>query len=165
MNEIKLKQLSIDDNEKVWEMLQKIDSNENEFKNEVKGMSFENFKNWLIEQDNWSKGKELPDGYVGQTTYWLYDGDEVIGYGKLRHELTAHSRVNGGNIGYAISQDFRGRGYGRKLFSMLLKEAEKLGIKEIIATVEKNNIASKTVIEHCGGHIFKENQERWYFSF
>lgn len=165
MDEIMLKQLSVDDDEKVWGMLQRIDSNENEFKNEVKGMPYEIFKDWLIQQDNWSKGKDLPDGYVGQTTYWLYVGDDVVGYGKLRHRLTEYSRVNGGNIGYAISKDFRGRGYGEKLFSMLLKEAENLGIKEIIATVEKNNVASKIVVEHCGGHIFQENQARWYFSF
>ena len=165
MGGIKLKQLSVDDDKNVWEMLQKIDSNENEFKNEVKGMSFEGFKSWLVQQDNWSHGKDLPDSYVGQTTYWLYDGDVVVGYGKLRHRLTEHSRVNGGNIGYAIAKDFRGRGYGKQLFSMLLKEAENLGIKEIIATVEKNNLASKIVIEQCGGHIIQENQERWYFSF
>lgn len=165
MNQIMLKQLSVDDGENVWRMLQNIDSNENEFKNEVKGMSFENFKSWLIQQDNWSKGKELPEGYVEQTTYWLYDGELVVGYGKLRHRLTEYSRVNGGNIGYAISQDYRGLGYGKYLFSLLLKEAENLGIEEIIATVEKNNISSKKVIEYCGGRIVEENQEKWYFSF
>lgn len=163
--ELSLHPLSVEDSTDVYDMLQKIGKEENEFHNEVNGMSFEEFKEWLKVQDGWAKGTDLPPGYVRQWTFWLYDGDRPVGYGKLREKLTDHSREIGGNVGYAIASDQRGKGYGSALFSMLIQKARENRLPEILSTVEKCNPVSALVHEKCGGKLVKENDQRWYYSF
>lgn len=160
-----LKQLSPCDGVDCFLMLQHIEKEENAFTNPVNGMSFDEYKKWLEQQHNWSMGKDLPTGYVSQTIFWLYDHDIPVGIGKIRHSVTNKSRIKGGNIGYAVSLEFRGRGYGYVLLKELLQKANELEIKEKILTVEKNNIASKKIIEKNGGTLYDENESRWFFCF
>lgn len=162
---MEIRVLSVYDGEDIFQMLQTIGEDENAFTNSVKGMSYEAFKEWLVQQDHWSKEEDLPQGYVGQTIFWLYDNDTPIGIGKIRHALTEHSRQIGGNIGYAISNKYRGKGYGTIMLKMLLEKAIEMNVKEKLLTVEKINPASKRVIEKNGGKLIDENDERWFFSF
>ncbi len=158
-----LQKLSADDGEAVYRMLQDIGTCENSFTNPVRGMGIEEYKKWLAQQEAWSEGRNLPDGYVAQTIYWLVDGGVPVGIGKIRHALTPESREFGGNVGYAVASSRRGRGYGKALLGLLLGEARKMELAEILLTVDKGNIASKTVVEANGGILVRENPERWYF--
>ena len=158
-----LVQLSPNDGRQEYELLQRIGSNENAFTNPVHGMSFEEYKEWLIQQDLWSRGENLPSGFVGQTCYWLKKDDQVIGMGKIRHALTEQSRKKGGNIGYAVAPEYRGKGYGNVILSLLIQKADELGIKEKVLTVEKYNWSSAKVIEKNGGVLFHENECRWFY--
>lgn len=160
-----LRQLSPADGESFFAMLQHIGFEENAFTNPVCGMSYDKYQEWLQQQDDWSKGEGLPSGYVRQTVFWLMDGETPIGIGKIRHSLTESSRAFGGNIGYAISSEFRGRGYGSILLRELLRKADEMGVEEKVLTVEKYNYASKKVIENNGGRLYNENELRWYFEF
>ena len=162
---IRLKQLHCDDGFDIYSMLQRIGPCENEFKNTAHGLNYQQYKEWLKQQDDWSMGLNLPDGYVAQTIFWLFDDNQPVGIGKIRHELNNHSRMIGGNIGYAISSEYRGRGYGSVLLKELLRKADEMGVEEKILTVEKYNYASKKVIENNGGKLFDENELRWYFEF
>ncbi|SFB66281.1 GNAT family N-acetyltransferase [Ruminococcus albus] len=162
---IKLEQLSIKDDYKVYEMLQRIGSCENEFKNTAHGISYEEYLEWLKIQDDWSRGENLPKDYVPQTIFWLFDDDVPVGFGKIRHRLTNYSREIGGNIGYAIDPYYRGKGYATKLLALLIDKAKELKVNEILLSVEKYNPASKNVIEKNGGKMISENEYRWYFSF
>lgn len=159
------RQLSVFDGEDVFQMLQTIGDKENAFTNPVKGMSYYEFKEWLKQQNNWSLEKDLPDGYVGQTIFWLFCDGVPVGVGKIRHALTEQSRWIGGNVGYAISNKSRGKGYGTLLLELLLKKAKEMNVNEILLTVEKSNLASKRVIEKNGGRLTDENDERWIFCF
>ena len=159
-----LQKLSANDGEQIYRMLQNIGSCENSFFNPVHGMNHEEYKNWLVQQEDWSEGRNLPEGYVAQTIYWLINDDNIpVGIGKIRHALTEHSRKFGGNVGYAISSEYRGHGYGTVILRLLLEEARKMKLEEILLTVDKFNCASKRVIEANGGILFDENSERWYF--
>ena len=160
-----LKQLSVSDGIDIYEMLQRIDSNENEFKNTANGLSKKEYHDWLYEQNEWAYGRALPDGYVPQTIYWLYDGEQPVGIGKIRHGLNNNSRKIGGNIGYAVDPIFRGKGYATHLLSLLVVKAREMNISEILLSVEKYNPASKKVIEKNGGKLICENDERWFFEF
>ena len=160
-----LKELTTLDSTDVYEMLQRIGPAENEFHNDVNGMTFEEYKQWLKKQHSWSMGDELPAGYVKQWTYWLYEDEVPIGYGKLRERATEESKEFGGNIGFAIDPLYRRKGYGNVFFRLLLDKAKTLGIKEVFSTVEKFNYASKTIHENCGGCLIKEDEIRWYFIF
>lgn len=162
---MELRKLSFFDGEDVYQMLQTIGDNENAFTNSVNGMTFEEYKVWLKRQEDWSQGIDLPNGYVGQTIFWLYDNNIPVGIGKIRHALTEHSRQIGGNIGYAISDKYRGKGYGTIILKLLLEKAKEMNVKEKLLTVEKINPASKRVIEKNGGKLIGENDERWFFSF
>lgn len=163
-NSIYLRQLSLEDSKDCYELLHHIGKAENDFTNPVSEMSFEEFKIWLKQQDEWSKGSKLPDGYVPQYCYWLIDNNIPVGFGKIRLGLTEQSRREGGNIGYAIDSRYRGRGYGTKLLSLLLQKSKELGNEEILITVKKYNYSSKGVAEKNGCTIIKETNDWWYFS-
>ena len=158
-----LRKLSSRDGRDVFDMLKGIDMTENSYTNPTFNMTFSEFQEWLGIQEQWDRGEKLPEGYVAQSIYWLYDDDIPVGMGKIRHGLTEMSRINGGNIGYAISRTFRGKGFGSTLLEMLLIEAKKMGISEIVLTIDKNNEASKRVCEKNGGILFDENEARWYY--
>ena len=160
-----LRKLDVADSYEIFDMLKTISAEENAFTNPVYNMNFDQFKKWLEQQDQWSKNKNLPMGFVGQSLYWLFDANIPVGVGKIRYKLTPSSRKKGGNIGYAISSKYRGKGYGNEILKLLLKETKKLKIKEILLTVEKYNYASKKVIERNGGKLLDETDERWFFTF
>lgn len=160
-----IEQLKISDDIETYNLLQTIGACENEFKNSAFGISFSKYKDWLSEQDAWSRGEGLPEGYVPQTIFWLFDDETPVGIGKIRHQLNEHSRNIGGNIGYAIGDNYRGRGYATELLKLLVDKAKCMGVGEILLSVEKYNPASKRVIEKVGGILFNENLERWYFHF
>ena len=99
-----------------YEMLQGIENGENGFMNVVKGMTFDEYKQWLIEQDDHHLGLNLPEGWIPDTTYFLYDNDIPIGIGRVRHGTNEYLQkvVGAGEIGYGISKNYRGKGYGKK---------------------------------------------------
>ena len=53
--------------------------NENGYINNVYGYDYDQFLEWIEMKRNWSLGKELPEGFVPDTTYVLVDGDNYIG--------------------------------------------------------------------------------------
>lgn len=158
-----LKTLSVGDGLEIFNMLKEIGATENSFTNPVHEMTYEQYKEWLVQQFKWSRDEELPPGYVGQTVYWLYDDENPVGFGKIRHKLTKASRRSGGNIGYAIRPQCRGKGYGKEILRLLLIEAKRKNIQELLLTVDKGNIASKRVIENNNGILIDDSRERWYF--
>lgn len=163
--EFGLKRLSPNDGIKVYKMLQRIGPSENAFNNEVNGMTYEDFQQWLFERDAWSKGERLPKGYVKQWIYWLVVDKQPVGFGKLREKVTFASRKFGGNIGYAIDPQYRGKGYGKVLFGLLLEKAANKKIHEVYSTIEKYNYISKKIHESYGGELLMEDDKRWYFLF
>ena len=162
---VHLEKLSVDDGQAIYDMLQRIGACENEFKNTAHGLTYDEYKEWLKEQADWAKGLNLPEGYVAQSVFWLFDGDVPVGFGKVRHKLNSNSRKIGGNIGYAIDPLYRGNGYATVLLGWLVEKARELNVGETLLSVEKYNPASKRVIEKNGGRLIDENSERWFFTF
>ncbi len=104
-------------------------------------------KNLLSE----SGGKNLPKGYVPQTTFWLIDNDEFIGRLSIRHTLTDSLLKFGGHIGYDIRPSKRQMGYGKKILALGLVQAKALGIEKALITCDVTNVGSKKIIEANGG--------------
>ena len=137
---IELKRLSINDGQDVYEMLQAIPKEENGLINSANGLTYDEFKNWLIKKHNDSLQEGLVDGWkVPQTTYFLYVDGVPVGLGNLRHFLTDALRLQGGHIGYAIAPDYRGKGYGKAILKLLLQEANKMGIDKALVTTYLDN--------------------------
>ena len=82
--------------------------------------------------------------------------------GKVRHFLTDALKTAGGNIGYAIRPTKRGRGLGKALVKMLIEEACRLGVEEILITVHEDNIPSLKVALYTGGELEKTENGRHY---
>ena len=146
-----------------YEMLQGIENGENGFMNDVYGMSFEDFKTWLKNQDDYSLGQNLPEGWIPFTTYFLYDNDIPVGIGRVRHETSEYLQkvIGAGEIGYGISKKFRGMGYGNILFQEILKKCKDFGYQKITLFPHKNNQPTIKIMLKNGGKIIgKFNEEK-----
>ena len=158
-----LRKLSVCDGRDVYDMLQAIPEDDNGFINSVNGMNFDEFRAWLIREDENSKKTEIEDGWkVPQSTFWLYVDDRPVGIGKIRHFLTDKLRQEGGHIGYAIAPGERNKGYGKILLEKLLDEAKKIGIDRALITVRNENAASVKIALANGGEIEKVGDARHF---
>ena len=115
-----------------------------------------NFEQFLESLKNESEGKNLSEGYVPQTVYWLVDGDRFIGRVGIRHILNDKLLKEGGHIGYSIRPSERKKGYGTLALKLALPKAREIGIEKALLTCNFDNLASKKIIEKNGGIL--ENQ-------
>jgi predicted acetyltransferase len=98
-------------------------------------------------------GIGLPEGQVPYFTFWLVEGEEIVGITRIRLRLTAESEKNDGHIGYDIPPAQRRKGYGTALLRMSLIQARELGLQRVVLTCLSTNNASKRIIEKCGGRL------------
>ncbi|TCI28271.1 GNAT family N-acetyltransferase [Exiguobacterium sp. SL-10] len=89
--------------------------------------------------------------WVPSTTYWLTDGEELLGAANIRHELNDNLINFGGHIGYGIKPSARGRGLATKQLELALEKAKELGIERALITCDRTNVASRQVILNNGG--------------
>lgn len=157
-----LRKLAISDDMDIYEMLQEIPKDENGFINTVNGMTFEEYKEWLIRSDAMSRGIGLEDWQVPSNTYWLFVEGHPVGKGNLRHYLTDKLRAEGGHAGCAIRQSERNKGYGTILLKMIIEEAKNMNIHKILLTIRNNNVSSIKVALKNNGKIEKTNEQRHY---
>lgn len=149
---IELRRLSIDDGIDVYNLLQDIPKVENGYNNSANGLSYEEYKQWLVKKHNDSLQEGLVDGWrVPQTTYFLYVDNVPVGSGSVRHFLTDALLKVGGHIGYTISPKYRGKGYGKEILRLLLIEAKRLGIDKALVTANVDNFRSQRVALANGG--------------
>lgn len=160
---IELRRLSIDDGNDIYCMLQEIPAEENGLINKANGLTFEEFKEWLIGKHANSEQIGIVDGWkVPSTTYWLYVDGIPVGFGSVRQFLTDALRIAGGNIGYGIAPQYRGKGYGNEILSLLLKESRKSGMDKVLLTIHTDNAVSIAVALANGGIITDKTDERIY---
>lgn len=159
---LELKRLSLSDGENIYHMLQEIALNDNGFHNNVFGMDFMQYQEWLKNEFAIDNGK-LADWMVPQTSYWLYDNDIPVGYGRVRHYLNDNLEKTGGHIGYAIAKSKRGKGYGNVILSLLKDECVKLGIVELQIGANTDNERSNKVIVKNGGVLFRQSNGKNFY--
>ena len=149
-----LKQLSVNDGIKELEFLRKVPEYENGFYNPASEEDLINetiFQAWLKRKYEESNSINLEEGCVPQTIYWVMNGDKIVGVGKLRHYLNEKLLKSGGHIGLGILSEFRDKGVGTEALKFLIREAETLGIENILLTNDEDNYASRKIVEKCGG--------------
>ena len=161
---IELKQLSIEMSKIEYEMFQDILSEENGFTNPAYELTYEEYKLWLIEQDNHSRGENLPKGWVPCTTYLLYIDNVPVGYGRIRHWSNEElEKIKGvGNFGYGISKKYRKMGYGNILFCELLKKCKDFGYTQIKLFPHKDNEPTLKIMMKNNGKIVGKFGEKKY---
>ena len=158
---IELKRLSVNDGLDIYKMLQEIPGEENGLLNKANGLTYDEYKEWLVAKQRDSEQKGIVDGWkVPYTTFWLYVNGIPVGFGSVRHFLTEALSKVGGHIGYGIAPQFRGKGYGNEILRLLLNEAKGIGIEKVLVTVHLDNIASQAVALANGGVITERTDER-----
>jgi len=163
---IYLKEANVDDTEKEYEFLKDTPTNENGFENKYYGLSYEDFINQALPQIiEVSKGIDLPNGYVPETFYFLWDDNNIVGLFKIRHYLTDYLRNGAGHIGYGIHKNYRGKGYANKGLALAIEKAKDvIKEKEIYLSVHIDNPASLKVQLNNKAYIHhfdeKENYTR-----
>jgi predicted acetyltransferase len=109
------------------------------------------FDGYLRVVDRWTRGEEVPPGWVAVSTFWLVDGGEYIGSTNVRHVLNDYLRDYGGHIGYTIRPSKRRQGYGIEICRLALIEAARIGLDRVLITCDDDNPGSRKIIEANGG--------------
>jgi len=110
-----------------------------------------------------SAAETWPDGYVPQSTFWWVAGPEYLGRLALRHRLTPHLLVEGGNIGYEVRPSARGHGHATAMLAAALPLASALGIELAHLDLDEDNAASRRVIEKNGGRLERREAGCLYY--
>ncbi|AFS71260.1 GNAT family N-acetyltransferase [Exiguobacterium antarcticum] len=92
-----------------------------------------------------------PKNWVTHSTYWLYDGETIVGAVNFRHDLNDQLQQIGGHIGYGIRPSERNKGYATEGLRQALKVARERGLSSVLITCSADNVASGRVIEANGG--------------
>ena len=159
-----LKELNLQDVEKEYQYIVSVPADENGFLNNYYDAPRKNFETAVLQPlICQGQGMDLPEGYVPQTHYLLWDDDIIESWFRLRHYLCP-SLINGaGHIGYSIREGFRGKGYATTGLRLMVEKAAKIiPENEIYLRVNKNNPASLRVMLKNGGYIHHEDQYQYY---
>ena len=158
-----LKEINFGDIEKEYLFVRDIPFDENGFTNQWHGCSGEVFDEVVRKRIAYSKGEELPEGYVPETFFYLWKEDEIVGEFRIRHFLCDSLREGAGHIGYFIGKEHRGHGYATEGLRLTLELARKIvPEEEIYLRVNKDNSASLAVMLKNGGKIDHEDETKYY---
>lgn len=149
---------------KAYELQNSFEANENGFTNSAVGYSLEEFKEYVMKKEGYSKGIGLLDGYVPETTFILVNEDnQYVGIFNLRHYLTETLANGAGHIGYGIKKEYRNNGYASMGLKMMIEIASKTIVEdEIYLSVHKDNPASLHVQMKNGAYIHHEDDNEYY---
>lgn len=97
-------------------------------------------------------------GFTTATTYlaMTISDEKLIGIIDIRHRLNTLSLSYWGNIGYSVRKSERRKGYATKMLRLALKEAKLIGLKRVMISCDKTNLASAKVIMRNGGVLENE---------
>ena len=159
-----LKKAGPEDIEKEWPFVRDMPVDENGLTNAYHGVSREDFERRVLpEMIGFAEGKGLPNGYVPETIFFLWDGDTIVGQFRIRHYLCESLRTGAGHIGYFIAKPFRGKGYGTEGLRLTLEEARNIiPEKEFYLRVNLDNPASLRVMLKNGGRVVSQDDAHYF---
>ncbi len=159
-----LKPVNPEDMEKEWLFVRDMPVDENGLTNSYHGITREDFRaKALPSMLAFAEGKDLPEGYVPETFFFLWNQEEIVGQFRIRHHLCESLRTGAGHIGYFIAKPFRGKGYGTEGLRLALEEAHRIvPEEEIYLRVLLDNPASLHVMLHNGGRIVAQDESHYF---
>lgn len=158
-----LKKLNSEDIDEEYRAIKSIPANENGFENKYYDVTKDQFENEIIPKllRN-SQGLDLPEGYVPDTYYFLWDDDKIVGLFKIRHYLNDFLKNGAGHIGAGILLESRGKKYGERGLKLAIKKCfEIIPEDEIYLSVHKNNPASLRMQLNNHAYIFSETEDEY----
>lgn len=111
---------------------------------------FDSYLKFLEDREN---GIGVPEGWTATHTFWLInESEEILGIVRIRPDISTEFLSKYiGHIGYDIKPTARGRGYGKSILQLALKEAAALDIKKALLLCSAQNDASRRIIIQNGG--------------
>lgn len=97
-----------------------------------------------------------PTGFVPHSSFWLFDGDDLVGVSNLRHRLTPALLHVNGHIGFGVRPSRRRQGVGTVLLRETVNRAFCMGIRSLLVTCDRDNVGSAAVIRANGGILENE---------
>lgn len=158
MNELVLIKPSKELQDKIWQYRSEyLSFGETYINGSCNLAGYDNFDKWL----NFilALEKTPPKGFVKSSTYLSVrksDG-KIIGTIQLRHRLNKELKNRGGNIGYGICPSERKKGYGKEQLLLVLEQAKKLKMTQVIISCNKDNEASAHTAVSCGAFLKGES--------
>lgn len=159
-----LKQVNEKDIDQQYDFFACMPPNENGFINPYSGISRSVFAHEALPRlIRYSRGLDLPVGYVPETCFFLWEDHRIVGLFKVRHHLNAALRAGAGHIGFGIVSHRRGAGLATRGLAMAVDKASCLiRESEIYMSVYKNNPASLRVQQKNGAYIHHEDETHYY---
>ena len=166
-----LKPANFEDLDAEYEYVKEMPIDENGLTNEFHGISKEDFEKIALPQMiNWSKGIDLPEGFVPETFFFLWNQEngknEIVGQFRVRHHLIPALRDGAGHIGYQIKKEHRGKGFGTEGLRLTIIEAKKIlakhGETELYLRCNITNPASLSCMLKNGAVIHHQDEQKYY---
>ena len=134
----------------------------NKYKSPINGSGL--LYEYLNDYEGWLRKLEYERNIVADRTYVPNEtffmvranDDKIIGMVNLRLELNERVKNSYGSIGYGIRPKERRKGYNKINLYLTLLECQKRGIKSVILSCDKENIASSKTMIALGGVFDKE---------
>ena len=161
---MELRKINTEDAKAQWEYTTALPADENGLTNPFHGVSYEEYIHRVLpEMISYEHPVNMPDWFVPETFYYLWDNDCLVGEFRIRHHLTEALRSGGGHIGYSIRRDLRGKGYGTKGLELTVRIAKQIVPEdEIYMRVNKDNIASQKVMLKNGAYLAGEDETHYF---
>ncbi len=160
---MELRKINLQDAYAQWEYTTALPEDENGLTNPYAGISFDEYiEKVLPTLISYEHPADMPDWFVPETYYYLWDGDCLVGEFRIRHHLTEALKKGAGHIGYSIRKDKRGKGYGTEGLKLTIQIARDLvPEEEIYLRVNKDNIPSQKAMANNGAYITGEDPEHY----
>ena len=161
---MELRKINTEDAKAQWEYTTTLPADENGLTNPYNGVSYDEYiEKVLPALISYEHPVNMPDWFVPETYYYLWDEGRLVGEFRIRHHLTDALRNGAGHIGYSIKKDERGKGYGTVGLKLTVAEANKIvPEEEIYLRVNKDNIASLKVMQNNGGRIVGDDEGHFF---
>ncbi len=124
---LELRKMNLKDIKEQWEYVTALPKDENGLTNPYEGITFEEYEAAVLSELMMHENPvDMPEWFVPETYYYLWDDEVLVGEYRIRHYLTEALKIGAGHIGYSIKKEYRGRGYGTKGLAMVLDIAREI---------------------------------------
>ena len=161
---MELRKMNLNDAFAQWEYTAALPADENGLTNPFHGVSYKAYVEEVLPKlMSYEHPVGMPDWFVPESYYYLWDGDRLVGEFRIRHHLTDALRKGAGHIGYSIRKDMRGKGYGPEGLRLTVEIArEIIPEDEIYLRVQKENVASRKVMLNNGARLAGEDEGHFF---
>ena len=161
---MEVRKMNMEDAVAQWEYTTALPEDENGLTNPFHGVSKEEYLGrvlpTLISHEH---PVNMPDWFVPETYYYLWDEGHLVGEFRIRHHLTEALRNGAGHIGYSVLRSCRGKGYGTAGLGLTLQVAKGIVPEdEIYLRVNKDNIASQKCMLANGAYKACEDEDHYF---